>query len=250
MSNITIQEEYSLPSKGMLYGKQFDPTVKLRSMTVAEEMKRLSATDYPYKNMSEIIDDCIVNKLPISSYDMCLGDYQYLLHRLRVVTYGPDYKISMACPFCGELFDYTINLDELEVFEYDESIKELLKVELPSSNHIIDLRLQTPRDLDRIENKKKEMKKQFPDMKYDPTLLLNLESLIGAIDGQPINVATIQTFIENLPMRDTNILIQKAQKLNEKVGVDTIVTAHCPNCDHDVFAPFRFTNEFFRPEVD
>ena len=91
MSNITIQEEYSLPSKGMLYGKSFDPLVKLRSMTVAEEMKRLTATDYPYKNMSEIIDDCIINKLPISTYDMCLGDYQYLLHRLRVVTSGPDY---------------------------------------------------------------------------------------------------------------------------------------------------------------
>lgn len=250
MSNVTIQEEYSLPSKGLLYGKAFEPLVKLRSMTVAEEMKRLSATDFPYKTMSEIIDDCILNKLPISSYDMCLGDYQYLLHRLRVVTYGADYKLSIMCPFCGRLFDYTLNLDELEVHEYDESIEELFTVELPKTNNVITLRLQTPRTLDNIEQKRKEMQRQFPDMKTDPTFLLNLESLIGTINGQPINPATIQTFVENLPMRDTNVLIQKADKLNQKVGVDTMVRAQCPHCDHEVITPFRFTNEFFRPEVD
>lgn len=248
--SVTIQEEYSLPSKGMLYGRQFDPLVKLRSMTVAEEMKRLTATDYPYKNMSEIIDDCILDKLPISTYDMCLGDYQYLLHKLRVVTYGPDYKLTMACPFCGELFDFTLDLDSLEVHEYDDSVNELLTLELPKSGHVIRMRLQTPRDLDKIEQKKKEMKKNFPEMKTDPTLLLNIESLIGDIDGQPINPATIQTFVENLPMRDTNLLLQRANKINEKVGVETMITAKCSNCNHEVVAPFRFTNEFFRPEVD
>lgn len=248
--SVTIQEEYSLPSKGMLYGQKFDPLVKLRSMTVAEEMKRLTATDYPYKNMAEIIDDCILNNLPISTYDMCLGDYQYLLHKLRVVTYGPDYKLTMACPFCGELFDFTQDLDALAVHEYDDEVSELLQVELPASGHLINLRFQTPRDLDRIDQKKKDMKKQFPDMKTDPTLLLTIESLIGTIDNQPINIATIQTFVENLPMRDTNILLQRANKLNEKVGVDTIITAKCTHCGHDVLAPFRFTDEFFRPEVD
>lgn len=251
MSNITIQEDFSLPSKGMLYGRQFDPTIKLRSMTVAEEMRRLSATEYPYKNMSDIIDDCIVGqKPPISTYDMCLGDYQYLLYKLRTVTYGPDYKLSMVCPYCGELFDFTQNLDELEVHEYDDSIKELFQVELPSTKHIISLTLQTPRVLDNIDRKKKEMRKQFPDMKYDPTLLLTIEYLIGEIDGQPINPATIQTFVENLPMRDTNILLQRSIKLNEKVGVETVITTNCTNCGQEVKAPFRFTDEFFRPEVD
>ena len=76
----TIQEDFSLPSKGLMYTTKFDPHIKLRSMTVADEMKRLQATERPYKVMTEIIDDCLVDKLPISSYDMCLGDYQFLLH--------------------------------------------------------------------------------------------------------------------------------------------------------------------------
>ena len=73
MENIvTIQEEFILPSKGLIYKEKFDPHIRMRSMTVAEEMKRLSPATNPYKMMSEIIDACIIDKLPISAYDMCL----------------------------------------------------------------------------------------------------------------------------------------------------------------------------------
>ena len=82
----TIAETYTLPSRGKIYGTVVSDQVKLRSMTIEEEMKRLSHTDTPYKTLCEVIDDCIVEPIGISSYEMCLGDYQYLLHRLRVVT--------------------------------------------------------------------------------------------------------------------------------------------------------------------
>ena len=64
MYNSTIQENFTLPSKGLIYDQKFDPTITLRSMTVMEEMKRLSYNASEYKVMSEIIDDCIyvINK--------------------------------------------------------------------------------------------------------------------------------------------------------------------------------------------
>lgn len=248
--NITIQEDYSLPSKGQIYGKAFDPIVKLRSMTVAEEMKRLTATDNPYKAMSEIIEACLVTKLPISVYDMCLGDYQYLLHKLRVVTYGPNYTLSVVCPFCGQIYENTINLDDLKVNEYDEEINKLLEVKLPVTGKTVRLRLQTPKDLDNIERKKKEMKKQFPDMKEDPTLLLNLETLVYMVDGQPVNPATIQNTLKNLPLKDSMVILQRGEKINNRIGVDVGLVSKCPNCDREVNSTFRFTSEFFRPEVD
>ena len=52
---VTIEEEYTLPSKGLMYAKPFDPTVKLRSMTVADEMRRLSPSERQYQNMASII---------------------------------------------------------------------------------------------------------------------------------------------------------------------------------------------------
>jgi len=250
MNNITIQEEYSLPSKGLLYGKPFDPTVKLRSMTVAEEMKRLTATENPYKTMAEIIEDCLITKLPVSVYDLCIGDYQYLLHKLRVVTYGPEYRVSVACPFCGSIFDQTINLDDLKVSYFSEDLLKDLIINLPSTGKTVEIGFQTPRDLDNIEKKKKEMKRQFPDMKEDPTILLNLESIIKTIDGQPVNPATIRNTIKKMPLKDSTLILQRAEKLNSKVGVDVNIVATCTECGHDVNTMFRFTSEFFRPEID
>lgn len=92
-------------------------------MTTEEEMRRLSPTDFPYKTLCDIIDTCMVTPCGISSYDMCLGDYQYLLHRLRVVTYGSDYPSSSICPICGKMNKVVLNLDDIPVL--DASIEEL-----------------------------------------------------------------------------------------------------------------------------
>ena len=45
MENYTIAEEYTLPSKGLVYDKQIKPTIKLRCMTTQEEMKRLGKSN-------------------------------------------------------------------------------------------------------------------------------------------------------------------------------------------------------------
>ena len=88
----TIAESYTLPSLGKVYDHEINPHIKLRSMTTTEEMKRLSPSDRPYENLAEIIDDCLIEKPDISAYDLCVGDFQFLLHKLRIVTYGPMYK--------------------------------------------------------------------------------------------------------------------------------------------------------------
>ena len=244
----TIREDYKLPSLGKVYPKQFDPNVQLRSMTVEDEMKRLSPTNRPYKMMSEIIDSCLVDKLPYSSYDLCLGDYIYLLHKLRTVTYGAIYSLSYVCPICGSVENIDINLDELEVKTYNKKINDHMFVDLPVTKHRVGLRLQTPRDLDDIQINAKEMKEKFPDMKGE-VYLLTLQSFIDTIDGKPVDPIMIQENIKKLPMGDTNILSQAATKLNESIGIDNSVKVKCTNCNSDITIPFRYTDEFFRPTV-
>lgn len=246
----TIQEEYVLPSKGKLYNVPFDPTIKLRSMTVADEMKRLQVSDNPYKVMSEIIDDCLITKLPISSYEMCMGDYQFLLHKLRVVTYGPDYKLRIKCPYCGELFEYNVDLDTLEVHYASDDLADNFVINLPKSGSVVELKLQTPSDLDWIAQRTREIKKNFPDMEGNPTIVLTLQSMIKSIDGKPLNPVLAYDSLKQLPAADMNKIVQKATKLNEMVGIDTAIKAECPSCHSDVNTTFRFTNEFFGPEID
>lgn len=249
-SNYTISESYTLPSKGLIYDKPIDPNFTIRSMTTAEEMKRLSPTETPYKVMSEIIEDCLTKKLEIPVYDLCLGDYQFLLHKLRVVTYGSDYKMQIQCPNCGEYTVSNTNLDSLSVTEYDDSIHELTTIVLPQTQKKVELKIQTPRQIEEIALRTKEIKKKMKDLTYDPSILVTIQLMIKTVDGQTLNPVALETFVRKLPMKDANVLLQVAKKLNGKVGLDTDIVAKCGSCGYDVVTTFRFTSEFFGPTVD
>ena len=161
MENITIVESFELPSKGLIYDVPVKSTFQLRSMTTEDEMKRLSHSEDQYRLLSEIMDSCITTDLGISCYDMHIGDYQYVLHRLRVVTYGADYKVSSICPYCGNQDIYDIDLDSLDIIQYDEeTFKKYKYITLPKSEKNVELDFMTPRMLDQIEAKKREDKRR------------------------------------------------------------------------------------------
>ena len=245
----TIAEEYELPSKGKVYSKEVNPKVKLRSMTTEEEMKRLGHSPYVYKMFSEMIDDCLVEKPGILTYDMCVGDYQYLLYKLRIVTYGPEYIVQTICNSCGEINTVTIDLDKLKTNAYDESLLKLMEFELPVSKKIVKLKLQTPRMLDEVEKATKEQNSKSSD-NIESAVLYNVMALIDTVDGVPYDDVKKETFVRHLPMRDTNVILQKSKKLITKLGLDTIITHTCEHCKQDYQFALPITGEFFGPSVD
>lgn len=251
MTDYTIANEYTLPSEGKVYNKEIKSQFKLRSMTTAEEMKRLNHTDRPYRAMAEIIDDCLVEDIGISAYDLCVADYQFMLHKLRIVTYGPNYKIDSTCPYCGTINKDTLNLDTLPLIPFDkDTFDKYLEFELPATGKRIKLRMQTPRILDEISFKTKEARRKNPKVVGDPAFLFTLESLIDTVDGEKLEQFRIVPFIQKLPMMDTNYILRAAQKLNSSFGLDSALLNTCTVCGLDYTSNFRTTSEFFGPSID
>ena len=223
----------------------------MRSMTTVEEMKRLSHSEDAYRLISEIIDDCIIGNLGISCYDMHIGDYQYLLHRLRVVTYGSEYKVTTQCPFCNHIDTYTIDLDQLDVLQYDdEEFKKYSKFQLPVCKQEVEIRFQTPRMLDKVVSRKKDILKKNPKFEGDPSLLLTACSLIKTLDGKPQDPIKLEQKVRQMSMADINKILQYAMKLNSKIGLQPNVVTTCKGCGVDYISPFRLTSEFFGPSYD
>lgn len=257
-NNYTIAERYTLPSHGLLYDSDINPDIKLRSMTVRDEMKRMApANDGTiYRVLAEVIDDCLVEKPGISSYDMCIGDFQFLMHKLRIVTYGPEYKISCRCPNCGNYDDYVVNLEDLSLDELKDFDKDkYLKLELPASKKIIELNYNTPRILDNIEKEVDRVAKQYKKQNkvmsdVDWHLLYQLVYAIKTVDGQKLSVTQKETFCNNLVGRDYNAIINALDKLDQKVGLGLMFEVKCNQCGLNMSVPFRLTNEFFRPSSD
>lgn len=251
MNNFTIANEYTLPSLGKVYSKEINPTFKLRSMTTVEEMKRLNHSDKPNKNIAEIMDDCLLENIGISAYDLCLPDFQYMLNKLRIVTYGPEYKVTSKCPWCGSVNNNTINLDEIHLVEFDdERFQKYSEFELPHTKKMMTLKMQTPRMLDTIATKVKEVRKKNPDFQGDPAFLFTIETMIDTIDDRVPEKFKLTDFIRKLPMMDTNFILKSAEKLNSLFGLDKEVEHTCSICGLDYTGTFRTTSEYFGPSID
>ena len=249
-NNYTIAEYFTLPSEGKIYSSNVNPQVKLRSMTTADEMQRLGHSDLQYKLMADVIDNCLIDKPGISAYDMCLGDYQYLLQKLRIVTYGNDYNMYAICPHCGATGKSTTDLDAINVHKYTDDLKKYLEFVTPKTGHRIELRVQTPRILDEIDQRKKDLEKKITDTSSDITLRVILEAMIRKVDDRVLTPGELTSFIQTLPMMDTNYILQCITKINRMIGPDMSVDMVCKECGNTYVSPFRVTSQFFGPEID
>ena len=176
--------------------------------------------------------------------------YQFLLHKLRIVTYGSTYSLSSTCPYCGSVNSGKINLEQMEVLTHTDDLNKYFELDLPKTNHHITLRMQTPHMLDDISIRAKEIRKKSPNMTGDPAFLLTVESLIDTVDGISLDAVKKSEFARKLPMMDTNYIISYAEKLNERIGLNTTLDIVCDVCGLDYKSSFRTTSEFFRPTID
>lgn len=245
----TIAETFELPSKGLIYDKEVSPCIKLKSMTAEHEMQRLNHSDRALKVMCDIIDDCMAEPCGISSYDMCIQDYQFALHRLRVVTYGPSYKASAQCPYCGSTNSTTVELDKIPLRYYTDECRQHLSFSLPKTEAHILLKFQTPRMIDEVVIRGKELRQQYPTYKGDFEYLANLMLMIKTVDGSSKMDFELEQYIKGLPAADANFILNKQDKFIQSFGMDNNISFVCDACGLTYKNPFRITSEFYRPTL-
>lgn len=247
-TDYTIMEGYELPSKGRIYDQEIDSHVELRSMTARDEMKRLSPSTTPLKTLSDIIEGCLVEKPKIHVYDMCIGDYEYLLHKLRIVTYGEKYNLICRCPSCKQAVETEANLGSLEVKELNEEVyNELKTFTLPDSKKIITLKTQSPRLLEETEAKVKEMQRKYKGAEIDFETFCKMLVSIDSVDGNKLNQFDLEGIINNLSAKDMQKILNNIDQLGRQIGLDNLLYLTCPKCGEEITTFFRYGPEFFRP---
>lgn len=247
----TISESYELPSKGLIYDAKVNPRVELRSMTARDEMKRLNPSSTPLKLLADIIEGCMLEKPAVHVYDMAIGDYEYLLHKLRTVTYGANYPVTLICPNCGETVETSVDLGSLELKPFDkDEFDSLRNISLPASGKRVTLNFQTPKIMDDIDLKAKELKRQRKSSDINLDVYAQLLYAIKSVDDKPFNSTDLDYLLEEISARDLNKIRKSIDKLNAYLGLDNSFTVACPKCGEDISTFFRFGPEFFGPDDD
>jgi hypothetical protein len=147
-------EELVLPSNGLVNGLK---KLFIRPITMREEKlltnKTLSKTG---KVHDEIFKACIgygedvdgnrVEKSDINIDDFYIEDEYAIFVFLRIISYGMDYDVKVACPECEEVQDVSVNLETLPVTYADESTPKTVTVELPKAGTTVEVSYPTKRD--------------------------------------------------------------------------------------------------------
>jgi hypothetical protein len=243
-----------MSSNGMPAGREFEVTlpigytdqegsihrrVVLRKMTGREEA---ILADRKYqrnggKLVTELLSSCIVQidgldtngRGPVAS--MYSADRNYLLLKLRSITFGPELEAAYTCPGCGESIPVLENLDELPVRMVPEG-EEQQEVVIDLEDGYVDregqvhtalaMRLPTGSDEEAVA----------PQMRDNASLgknalLARCVRSLGEVPSHRLEALGPRVMSE-LTMTDRR-LIDRA--LNDAApGVDLVRELECPRC--------------------
>lgn len=230
-------------------------SVVLRKMTGREEA--ILADRRFQRNggqlVTELLHSCLVRvgDLPKNGRSTVAGMYSadrnYLLLKLRSITFGPELQASYSCPGCGETIQVEEDLDDLPVTALGDESPEDVALELGDGyvdrdgqlHTALTLRLPTGLDEEAVA----------PQMRQNASLGKNalLARCLKSLGDLPRHrlEALGPKILADLTMTDRR-LIDRA--LNEAApGVNLVRQIECPNCGHLFKANLDMTH-FLSPE--
>lgn len=100
-----------LPSKGKFY-KSFDVNtgVKVRPMTFKDEQNLVQQVSNPKFNLIDfILENCVTG---VNISELLTMDIMAILYKIREISYGDEYKVSVTCPKCSteNIVDFKMSL--------------------------------------------------------------------------------------------------------------------------------------------
>jgi hypothetical protein len=228
-------EVIELPSGGWFYPEGHplaSGKIEMKYMTAREE-DILTSQNLIKQGVviDKLLQALIVDKFNYN--DLLVVDKNALFIAARVLGYGKDYEVEVACPACGEKSRHVIDLTTFESKEIDFSkfAKGQNKIDftLPISKKVLSIKFLTHGDEKAIEEELRGLKKLSTLTKVDSELTTRLKHIITAVDGNPDAVTS--EFVKNLLAADSLALRKFIKEITP--DVDATFSYTCPHCGHE-----------------
>ena len=197
-------EVLSLPSKGLLYPEDSplrSGTIDVKYMTAKEEDILTSTNLIQQRKVIEKLLESVIADPKVKLNDLLIGDKNALMVGTRILGYGKDYECVITDPDTGEKVDVVIDLTKLKHKEIDETSYDngnLFSFELPNSKKVVEFKLLTQDDENKVSELLKDYEKLTKLTGVDKTVTTRLKYIIQSIDGDT-NQKTIDDFVVNDP---------------------------------------------------
>ena len=180
--------------------------------------------------------------------DLLIGDKNALMIASRILGYGKNYEINVACPSCEKLSKTSINLEEINDKEVDfnegqKGTNEFTFV-LPICGKTLKFKLLTHGDEKSIDAELAGYRKSGVEISKEVTTRM-CKSIV-AIDGDT-DRKVVRDFVETMPARDAKAFRDHARKVNP--DIDLSFDFMCSVCGYQQRMEVPIDFNFFWPNA-
>ena len=244
-------EIIDLPSEGYFY----PPENPLSSGKI--ELKYMTAKDEDIltsKNLIQkgIVIDTLLQSLivsPINYNDLLIGDKNAILIASRILAYGKDYEVQIACQKCGEKYQHSVDLTIFNTKDLDKSLFEkgskIFSYQLQFSKKTLKLKLLSHSDEKQIDAEIKSMKKISAQTGIDKEITTRLRNIIVSVDGDS-EVDVINRFVNTELLSKDSFELRKFLR-HISPDIDLTFNVECQSCGDNSNIQLPLTVDFFWP---
>lgn len=239
-----MEERITLPSNGIFYENDFPTSLVIRSLTTNEEQLLYGSTSET--TIDRIISNCIVEPKNFPIDDLLPADKMFILFKLRIISYGQDYNQTIFCPYCNYEGVAVLDLDQLPCDELDEDkIKIPLKLTLPMSKDVIELKVLTEKDYKTIKERALKLSSKLSIPFGQVEHKLRFAKQIKSVNGEKMDSFLAEKYYSTMHVRDVKYIESALNSI--KLGYQGYIDTICPSCKHEIVVPFEMTSEFLNP---
>ena len=195
-------EVLSLPSQGLLYPEDSplrSGTIDVKYMTAKEEDILTSTNLIQQGKVIEKLLESVIADPKVKLDDLLIGDKNALMVGTRILGYGKDYECIIIDPDTNEKVEINVDLTTLEHKKIDKKLFKngnLFSFELPNSKRVVEFKILTQNDENKIEENLKDYEKLTKLTGIDKTLTTRLKYQIQSVDGDK-DQKNIDSFVDN-----------------------------------------------------
>jgi len=229
-------EIIDLPSRGYFYPEGHPLSsgkIEMKYMTAKEE-DILSSQNLIKQGVviDKLLQSLIITR--INYNELLTIDKNAVFIAARILGYGKDYEVEIACPSCGEKTKQVVDLQEFEEKEIDWSKytkgETTHKFTTPIGKKELTLKFLTHGDEKKIEDDTKASKKLNKISGVDTDLTTRLKHVIVAVNGDT-DKSLISKTVDTMLSRDS--LALRTHLKETTPDIDTTFTFDCTSCDYE-----------------
>ena len=237
-----LTEVVKMPSRGMVPGVPKEVTIRAIQRKDKKKLLMSETNDV----LLSLLQYSIVSPTDFNVYNLLPFESEYLLYRLRILTYGPNHTFKQQCRFCGELNDVEMDLNAIPVLELPDGFKTTFDIPLPVSGNILTCKLLTEGEKATINKQSRELQNATGDENVGLDMIW--EARIVAINGEK-KLAPIEKtqFMDEMNDYDSEYFMEYYSNYEGNYGLQTKLKYACDKCGkvNESAMPSIYT--FFRP---